>query len=191
MRFAVTFDYLCPFARNANEAVLSGLEQGKDWEVRFRPFSLAQAHAEEGEPPVWDRAEPASGVLAILWGLAVRDEFREAFPAVHRSLFAARHDHGLDIKDEAVVRQAVAAAGLNPDAVAEVVASGRPGKALAVEHSEAVERWAVFGVPTLIVGEEAAFVRLMERDRVDDLERVLGLLAWTDLNEFKRTRVPR
>lgn len=191
MDFAVTFDYLCPFARNANEAVLSGIEEGRDWNVTFRPFSLAQAHTDEGEAPAWDRPELGSGVAALLWGLAVRDEFPEAFPAVHRALFAARHDHGLDIKDESVLRQAVSAAGMNPDTVAEVVASGRPTKVLAVEHDEAVERWAVFGVPTFIVGEEAVFVRFMHRDRVDDLQRALDLIPWTNLNEFKRTRLPR
>jgi hypothetical protein len=31
----------------------------------------------------------------------------------------------------------------------------------------------------------------MERGRVDDLERVLDLLPWSRLNEFKRTRIPR
>ncbi len=191
MEFAVTFDYLCPFARNANEAVLTGLEQGRDWRVAFRPFSLAQVHVDDSEVPVWDREEAASGVLALQWGLAVRDEFPDLFPGVHRALFAARHDRGLDIKDEAVLRDAVASAGADPDAVAEVVAGGRPAKTLATEHSEAVERWEVFGVPTFIVGDEAVFIRFMERDRVEDLARALELVAWTNLNEFKRTRVPR
>jgi hypothetical protein len=31
----------------------------------------------------------------------------------------------------------------------------------------------------------------MERDRVDDLERVLDQLSFTRLNEFKRTQLPR
>ena len=64
-------------------------------------------------------------------------------------------------------------------------------KTLAAEHTEAVERWSVFGVPTYIEGEEAVFVRFMERGRVDDLERMLDLLEFTRLNEFKRTRIPR
>ena len=34
-------------------------------------------------------------------------------------------------------------------------------------------------------------VRFMERNRVDDLERALGLLDWTRLNEFKHTQIPR
>ena len=52
-------------------------------------------------------------------------------------------------------------------------------------------RWAMFGVPTFVFGEEAAFVRFMQRGRVDDLERMLDLLEWDRLNEFKRTRIPR
>ena len=54
--FAVSFDYRCPFARNAQESVVSGLRQGKDWDVTFVPFSLDQVHVAEGEPPVWERA---------------------------------------------------------------------------------------------------------------------------------------
>ena len=89
------------------------------------------------------------------------------------------------------LRDAVTEAGLDADAVAEEAHSGRPLKTLATEHTEAVDRWAVFGVPTYIEGDEAVFVRFMERGRVDDLERVLDLLPWSRLNEFKRTRIPR
>ena len=46
-------------------------------------------------------------------------------------------------------------------------------------------------MPTFIEGDEAVFVRFMERGRVDDLERMLDLLQWSRLNEFKRTRIPR
>jgi hypothetical protein len=31
----------------------------------------------------------------------------------------------------------------------------------------------------------------MERDRVDDLERVIDLLPFARLNEFKRTQLPK
>lgn len=191
MRFAITFDYLCPFARNANEAVLSALAAGEPWEVRFRPFSLSQVHLGEDEPPVWERDDAASGVLALQWGIAARDHSPEVFGSVHRALFAARHDEGRDISDEGVVREAVGAAGGDVELLAKVVSSGEPLRTLAAEHTEAVERWGVFGVPTFIAGDEAVFVRFMERDRVDDVARALDLVEWSRLNEFKRTRVPR
>ena len=47
-QFAVSFDYRCPFARNAHESVVAGLEAGRDWDVTFVPFSLDQMHVEEG-----------------------------------------------------------------------------------------------------------------------------------------------
>ena len=104
MQYDITFDYLCPFARNANEAVIEGLRQGRDWDVTFRPFSLAQVHVDEGGADVFDDPS-ASGVLALQWGIAVRDNAPDLFGAAHVALFAARHDHGLDIKDEAVIRE--------------------------------------------------------------------------------------
>jgi len=191
--FAVTFDYRCPFARNAHEAVVAASRDGAGWDVRFLPFSLDQVHVEEGGTPVWERApeDRGSGVLALEWGLAVRDAFPDAFLDAHIELFAARHDRALKLNDVEALRDAVSRAGLDPDAVAKEVGTGRPLETLAREHTEAVERWAVFGVPTFIAGDDAVFVRFMERGNVQDLDRALDMLAWSDLNEFKRTRVPR
>jgi predicted DsbA family dithiol-disulfide isomerase len=189
----VTFDYRCPFAYNGNAAVLAATRAGSDVDFRFHPFSLDQAHVEEGDPPIWERApsERGSGTLALQYGLAVRDTFPEHFAAAHLALFAARHDHGRKLADEDVLRDAIAEAGLDADGVTDEVASGRPLATLAEEHAAAVERWGVFGVPTYVEGDEAVFVRFMARGRVDDLERMLDLLDWTRLNEFKRTRIPR
>jgi protein-disulfide isomerase-like protein with CxxC motif len=191
--FAVSFDYRCPFARNAQEAVVSGLKEGRDWDVRFLAFSLDQVHVPEDEPPVWDREPDArgTGVLALEWGVAARDTFPEQFLAAHVALFAARHDRGGKLDEEPVLRDAVASVGLDPDAVAAEVASGRPLKTLAAEHTEAVKDYAMFGVPTFVLDGRAAFVRLMERDRIEDIEQVLELFAFARLNELKYTRIPR
>lgn len=86
---------------------------------------------------------------------------------------------------------AVEEAGGDVDAIAKAVASGEPAELLRTEHQQAVERWEVFGVPTFIVGDEAVFVRLMSRGEPADVDRVLELVGYTDLNEFKRTRIPR
>src|SRR3954452_6884852 len=122
--FAVTFDYRCPFARNAHEAVVTGLREGRDWDVRFLSFSLDQVHVEEGEPPVWERPpeERGTGVLALQWGIAVRDNFPDDFLNFHVELFAARHDHAQKIGDEAVVRDVAQSVGLDVDAIAAEVA---------------------------------------------------------------------
>ena len=191
----VTFDYRCPFARNAHEAVIAAVRDGAlpDVEWRFLPFSLDQAHAEEDEPPVWERSPESwgTGVLALLYGISVRDAFPERFLDAHREFFAARFDHGRKLGHEDVLQDVVASVGLDPDAVASEVWSGCPLKTLATEHTQAVEEWKVFGVPTFVEDDDAVFVRLMERGRVDDLDRLVGLLEWSRLNEFKRTQVQR
>jgi hypothetical protein len=51
----------------------------------------------------------------------------------------------------------------------------------------------VWGVPTFISGDRAAFVRLMEApgdgpDAITSVERIVTMLAgWPTLNEFKHT----
>ena len=192
--FAITFDYLCPFARNANESVVEGLLSGEEWEVTFRPFSLSQTKVEDGQQDVWDRpadAEGIRGVLALQWGLAVRDNWPDLFLAFHAALFEARHGRGADIGDETELNAVAVDVGLVASDIAAEVASGRPAKTLAAEHADAVSRWDVFGVPTFIVEDEAVFVRCMARHRPDEIESIVDLIGWTNLNEFKRTRVPR
>ncbi len=49
----------------------------------------------------------------------------------------------------------------------------------------------MFGVPTFITDDEAVFVRFMERHKLEDLDAVIDMLGWSNVNEFKRTTVPR
>lgn len=192
-QFAVSFDYRCPFARNAHESVIAGLRAGRDWDVTFVPFSLDQIHVEEGDTDVWDRNPDnwGTGVSALLYAIAVRDKFPEQFLDWHAAAFGARHDDGAKIAKPEVLREIAAGAGLDVDAVASEVASGRPLEKLAQEHTQAVKLHAMFGVPTFVVDGRAIFVRLMDRKNPDDVDRVLDLFTWTDLNEFKETSVPR
>lgn len=198
-RFAITFDYLCPFARNANEHVIAGLQGGADWDVEFLPYSLAQGHVHEGDPAVWDRDEPnlASGILALQVGLAVRDHLPEAFLDVHGALFGARHDEGRDIKDPAVLWQVLDGVGLDPEEVFTRLATGTPLATLRDEHEAGVRDHEVWGVPTFIAGSRAVFVRLMDRPDGDDrlatrrIEQVLDLVEGElALHEFKQTDLP-
>ena len=80
---------------------------------------------------------------------------------------------------------------MDGDEIGRIVESGVPAETLGAEHTESVERWQVFGVPTFIRNDVATFVRFMSRGDVEDLERALELLDWTAMNEFKRTAVPR
>jgi DSBA-like thioredoxin domain len=196
--FSVTFDYRCPFARNAHEHVLTAIEGGADWEVRYVPFSLGQVHVAEGDPDIWETPDKDTGLLALQVGVTVRDRFPDAFAGVHRALFAARHDEGLQLNDESVLRRVLSDHGVDADEVFASASDGTALKTVQIEHEEVAASHTVWGVPTFIAGEEAVFVRLMHRPNGDaqvateTVERVVDLLTgWTELNEFKHTTIKR
>jgi 2-hydroxychromene-2-carboxylate isomerase len=196
--FSMTWDYRCPFARNASEYVLEGLAAGADWDVTFVPFSLGQVHVAEGEPSIWDRPDDDSGVMALQVGTTVRDLAPERFHAVHRDIFALRHDHGGKLRDRDQLRAVLDDHGVDADAVFAHVDGGDALKVVRAEHEAAASERNVWGVPTFISGDRAVFVRLMERPNgngaaaIRTVERVLDLLDdFSDLNEFKHTTIPR
>ncbi len=195
--FAVTWDYRCPFARNAHEHLVAGLRGGADWEVTFVPFSLGQVHVGEGEPDIWGHWRDDSGLLALQAGIVVRDAFPDQFLDVHEALFALRHDHAGHLRDEQSVRAVLAEQGVDADAVLAEIDRGNTIVTVQQEHERAVKDHTVWGVPTFVMGEQAAFVRVMDRPRGDaahairTVERTLDLLDWPDLNEFKHTSVAR
>jgi predicted DsbA family dithiol-disulfide isomerase len=194
----VTYDYRCPFARNAHEHLVVALRAGAEWDVEFAPFSLSQAHVEEGGVAVWDDPAKAPDLLAIEASLVVRDEFPDKFYDVHLGLFTARHDRSLDLRDESVVRDVLASAGVDADEVLRTVADGGPHQTFRKGHEAAVNNHQVFGVPTFVVGDKAAFVRIMTRPGDDasgarsTIDAVLALFdGHPELNEFKHTSLSR
>ncbi len=197
LQLEVAFDYRCPFARNAHELVLAGLEAGARWDVRFTPFSLSQAKVEHGGVDVWDAPETDSGLLALQLAMAVRDGQPEHFLAAHGALFRLRHDRGGDLRSEEALRSALAPTGVDVDAAFAEVATGVPLKTVAEEHTRLVRDHEVWGVPAFIAGGQAAFARLMDRpsdpaEAVAAVERIVDMLTgWPSLNEFKHYTISR
>ena len=109
--FAVSFDYRCPFARNAQEAVVTGVRAGRDWDVRFLAFSLDQVHVAEGEPPVWERppGERGSGVARARVGHRGARHVPRPLPRrARRRCSRPATTTGAKLADVDVLREAVA-----------------------------------------------------------------------------------
>jgi hypothetical protein len=196
--FAVTWDYRCPFARNVHEHIVVALAAGAPWDVTFLPFSLTQTHVPEGGTPVWEDPEKSADLTALAAGVVVRDQYPELFGPVHDALFAARHDEGLDLRNPDVVAAVLEAAGVPGEKVLAEIDAGGPIEEIRRSHTQAVDEWDVFGVPTFVVDGRAVFVRLMSRPRGDaelarrTIEGVVRLFdEQPDLNEFKYTKLSR
>ena len=191
--FAVSFDYRCPFARNAQEAVVTGLREGRDWDVRFLAFSLDQIHVSEDEPPVWERPPAERGQRCARARVGHRRARRLPRPLPRRARRAVRgaprQGRRSSRKRRCCARRSDRSSSTRMPSRPRSRAAAR-SPTLAAEHTEAVKQWAMFGVPTFVVGDRAVFVRLMERDRPEDIDQVLDLFAFERLNEFKYTRDP-
>ena len=133
--FSVTWDYRCPFARNAHEHLVAALKDGADWDVTFLPFSLSQAHVPEGGAPVWDDPAKAKDLLALAAGVVVRDQYPEHFLDAHVALFTARHDEGLDLRLPNVVSVVLDQVGVPGDKVLAEVESGAPVQEIRRAHA--------------------------------------------------------
>jgi hypothetical protein len=194
--FAVTYDYRCPFARNAHEHLFAALRNGAGWEVDLVPFSLSQTHVEEADEPVWEDPGKSADLIAMEASLVVKELSPEAFGEVHLDLFAARHDQGRDLRSEQVIRDVLDAHGVDSSEVFKAIADGWPRDSFRKAHERAVADHAVFGVPTFVVGGDAVFVRIMTRPAGDPatskslIERIVSLLVeHPELNEVKHTTV--
>ncbi len=196
--FSVNWDYRCPFARNAHEHLVAALADGAGWDVTFLPFSLSQAHVPDGGTSVWDDPEKAPDLLAMAAGVVARDQYPDQFFTAHIALFAARHDEGLDLRQEDVLVGVLDRAGLPGEKVLAEVRTGAPLEQIRTAHEQEVGEWAAFGVPTFVVDDRAVFVRIMSRPLGDaalarrTIEGVIELFdAQPDLNEFKYTKLFR
>jgi protein-disulfide isomerase-like protein with CxxC motif len=196
--FAVSWDYRCPFARNAHEHLIEGLRNGADWDVTFVPFSLNQVHVAEGDPDVWDDPSKATALLAMQVGLVVRDKVPERFLDVHLALFRARHEEGRDIREESILREILTEQGVDADLVFGEIDDEWPLEQFRKEHEAAASEHRVWGVPTFIKDGQSVFVRLMNRPEGDaatatrTIERVVDLVGgFPELNEFKHTSISR
>lgn len=195
--FSATWDYRCPFARNAHEHLIEGLRSGAPWDVTFVPFSLGQVHVAEGEPDIWGHWKDDTGMLALQAGVVVRDRFPDRFLDTHEALFALRHDRGGQLKEQSEVRAVLEGQNVDADAVFAEIAAGNPLATVQQAHEAAAKENDVWGVPTFIVDDRAVFVRLMNRPQGDgalatqSIEKVLDLLEWPELNEYKHTSIPR
>jgi hypothetical protein len=193
--FGITYDYLCPFARNGNEHVVTGIRSGADWDVTFSPLSLTQLKAAESGEPRWDGsgALRRSGVLALAVAELVRLQAPDLFLDVHLELFALRHDRGEDLRDPSSVAGALRRSGADP----ALVDAAEDGLAPLRAAHEALVAKEVWGVPTLLGSRRAVFIRLLDRPSgsgaasADRIERLVELLEGEPmLHEFKQVDLP-
>lgn len=194
--FRVSFDYRCPFAKNIHLHLIAALRAGADFDVTFEPWTLSQGHRADGAPDVWDDDTKAADLLALAYGVAVRETHdRDTFLHAHEALFRARHERGIRLATREEVEGVLAESDVDLTQVRAFVQAGSAHEIIATTYRE-FARFEAFGVPTFVVGDDATFVRYMsapsaESDSAAIITSLVTLMASTpELNEFKHTRLP-
>ena len=174
---------------------------GKDIEIDWQPFSLAQVNSDNkgGDVKLWEQPEHLDGsdpaLLAHRAGLSAKRQGKEAFDSFFITLLTARHVDKVDLNDPAVIEEAGIKAGLDMARFQEDLADPDLLRELGESHTRAVEEYGAFGVPTFIFPSgESAFLKMFvppveqSEEMYESLVKVMSEFA--HVGELKRPQPP-
>jgi hypothetical protein len=173
-------------------------EYGDTLQVDWKPFMLAQVNSKEGpEWKAWEQKEdsPQLGLLSMRAGEAAKRQGPAAFEAFQLALLRARHEDRKDLSDPGVVMEAAVGAGLDVARFREDLADEVILQDLAESHTQAVEEFGVFGVPTFVFPDgTSAFLktyRPSDEEAVPMFQELLNVMGkWKYIGEVKRPQPP-
>lgn len=132
--------------------------------VNWKYFSLEQVNSQEGPDwKLWEQPDdyPSRGLLAFRAAEAARRQGNEAFERFHLALLRARHEQRQKLHEEATVWGAAQEAGLDLARFKKDLPDRSLLAKLAEDHTTAVERYGVFGTPTLVFPNgRAAYLKM-------------------------------
>ncbi len=197
MHLIIYFDYTCPYSYTAAVWLRQVEACERDLTTEWRPFILKEVNRAPGEgAPFWEQAEAArtrTGLAFIAGQAAVRQD-RAAYHRFRFLLQSAFHEQHLDIRQLDVLESLAAEAELD---VARFTADRQePGllQEAGRSHQEAVERYGVFGTPTLVFPSGCAvYLKLAQAPTGAKATRLCALLwelyeQYQIVQELKLTR---
>ncbi|MEO8898101.1 MAG: DsbA family protein [Candidatus Dormibacter sp.] len=182
-------DPACPWAWLTSRWLLEA-EKVRPFTLVTKIFSLAEVNRERKQ--YLEHLDAMSRPLRVLVA-ARRAGGEAAIRSVYTELGEAHHERNETLSDEAVMRAAVSAAGLDPSLVSSALSDDDVQAEVLAEHAAIVERGA-FGVPTLSIDGSPAYFGPIVDHRItgDDAGRLwdiaVPLLLSPDVFELKRAR---
>jgi len=135
---------------------------GRQPDVTWRYFSLAQVNSPDDGRHIWDEPAPPDRDLrgrdSFLAAEAARRQGR--FDTFHLALLRQRHELRRPIDDPEALRAAAREAGLDLERFDRDRRDPAGLHAIARDHQHGVSEHGVFGTPTLVTPAGAAYVRV-------------------------------
>ena len=147
-------------------------ELGGALEVEWRHFSLEQVNSQEGPQwKAWEQPEGATrSILAHRGAEAARRQGEEAFERYHLAMLQARHRERASLRERETILQVAARAGLDLERFRRDLEDPATAQAIGRDHTEAVEKYGVFGTPTfLFENGHAAYLKMLPPPEGDEV----------------------
>lgn len=142
------FDPLCPFAYQT-ALWLRDVRRQTGLTIHWRFFSLEENNRPEGEPHLWER-DFAPGWSALRVAAHLRRRDMALCDAWYAACGQARHEEGRKFHDPEVARALLASIGAEAGDWDAALADPTTHDDVRADHHDAVEKHAIFGVPTLL-----------------------------------------
>jgi len=174
-------------------------EYGERLEVTWRSFSLDQVNSGYGtDRKVWEQpdVEERGSLLALWAGEAARRQGGEAFDRFHLALLTARHGgRRVPLNDLGVLLDFAGNVGLDEAQFRRDMDDRSLLLSVARDHTEAVERYGVFGTPTFVFENgNAVYLKTFippSGDSVTFFQHFMALMAdRAYVGELKRPQPP-
>jgi hypothetical protein len=149
--------------------------------ITWKCFSLDQVNSkEEPDWKIWEQPEDSPSVRALLpffAGEAAKKQGDEAFEKFHVALLNTRHVDRKRINDVEALVEVAKSVGLDVDKFREDLKDKSTLEKIGADHTEAKEKYGVFGVPTLVTEDgQAAFLKMMPPPPPEEAAQIFDTL---------------
>jgi 2-hydroxychromene-2-carboxylate isomerase len=157
-RITVYYDYTCPYSYRALRWLECVKQTGRVLALTWRTFSLKEVNRRAEEDSfLSDTPVQSVSILALMLAKAAQAQAQatEVFEKYHSEVFEAMHGQHRKLEREDLLSLA-RGAGLGVDRFETAGALRKWLAAVRTDHREGVERWKVFGTPTLVFEDQMA-----------------------------------
>lgn len=187
MKITVWIDFVCPYAWTAQRWLFDvQKELGDDLEIDWRYFSIEQVNKAEDAPNVWEHPNDGSSstVRAFQGVHAAGKQGRDQYLAYMAALYNQRHINKRNLGTQQILEETATQVGLDLDQFREDLKSDEVFGIFQNDHTEAVEKYGIFGVPTIMFeSEECAYLRIKVGEPPVD-----AVAYWNEFIELVRDR---
>lgn len=164
MNITVWYDFVCPYAWTAQRWLFdlqNQLEHPLD--ITWRYFSIEQVNKAPDAPNVWDHPnDGTSSTMRAFQGVhAAGKQGEDRYLEYMAALFNQRHVNKRNLGTQAILEETATQVGLDLEQFRTDLQSDEVLGIFQSDHTEAVEKYGIFGVPTIMFGnEQSAYLRI-------------------------------